>query len=908
MQTEKWIKTTCPYCGTGCGVEAKLGVNQKITIRGDESHPTNRGNLCSKGLALADTLVPEGRLTECFVKGQAQSMETALSYVASSFNKVIAEHGPDAVAFYVSGQLLTEDYYLANKLMKGFIGSANIDSNSRLCMSSAVVAHKRSFGEDIVPACYDDIELAEHICLVGSNLAWCHPILFRRIKQAKANNPQLKITVIDPRQTDTGAIADRHLAIRPGTDVALYNGLLTYITQQDACDHDYINAHTQGFAETLKLAQQSTPDWAELAKICQLNMDDMLAFFADFTEMDKTLTMFSQGVNQSSSGTNKANAIINCHLATGRVGKEGASPFSVTGQPNAMGGREVGGLATMLAAHMDFSEESNQLLSEFWGTNNLATKNGAKAIDMFDQLHSGKIKAIWIMATNPAVSLPDSDKIQQALKNCPLVVVSDCIAKSDTINYADVLLPAQGWGEKTGTVTNSERCISRQRSFLPSLGEAKPDWWLLAEVAKRMGFGKAFDYADEAAIFSEYAQLTGFKQTTQSRGLDLALLAQQNYHEHQPVQWPIRLSESSAVNKLSATSIQFSTSNRPPTLQSQARLFSDGQFLTPSGKANFVPIVYQSAASQTSADYPMILNTGRNRDQWHSMSRTGLSTRLNGHMPEPLLSVNSQDLTTLDILDGSIVSVESPQGQLLVRVYATDNQNVGELFLPIHWSKQNASAGAISSLVLANTDPLSGQPENKYTPVKIHHWQHASRAALWSQRRLQVASVLPDADYWIERRLDQGFLYYLASTAAPELFFSQLKQALQNSYMEKQVDYQNQAAQKFRFAMSLQGNLHLSLMVATANDQDDESWLADLTVLLPDVGLRATLKGQALTPSSRIICACHQVSEHEIKAAVEAGAKDITAVGISCKAGTGCGSCLSEVQRVMESCDVYEVA
>lgn len=891
MQTEKWIKTTCPYCGTGCGVEAKIDSHQKVTIRGDESHPTNRGNLCSKGLALADTLVPEGRLTECFVKGQVQTMETALSYVASSFNNVIAEHGPDAVAFYVSGQLLTEDYYVANKLMKGFIGSANIDSNSRLCMSSAVVAHKRSFGEDIVPACYDDIELAEHICLVGSNLAWCHPILFRRIKQAKTNNPQLKITVIDPRQTDTGAIADRHLAIRPGTDVALYNGLLTYLAENDKCDQAYINAHTQGFDETLKLAQQSTPDWPELAKICQLDVDDMLAFFAEFSAIDKTLTMFSQGVNQSTSGTDKANAIINCHLATGRVGKEGASPFSVTGQPNAMGGREVGGLATMLAAHMDFNEENNKLVSEFWGTNNLATQNGAKAIDMFDQLHSGKIKAIWIMATNPAVSLPDSEKIQQALENCPLVVVSDCIAKSDTINYADVLLPAQGWGEKTGTVTNSERCISRQRGFLPSLGEAKPDWWLLAEVAKRMGFGKAFDYKDEADIFAEYAQLTGFKQSKQPRGLDLAILAAQDYHQHQPQQWPIKpVADSSA------------------RLQSQARIFSDGQFLTASGKANFIATYYQAAASKISADFPMILNTGRNRDQWHSMSRTGLSTRLNGHMPEPLLSINPDDLAETNILDGSIVQVESPQGKLLVRTHSTENQNSGELFLPIHWSKQNASAGAISSLVLANTDPFSGQPENKYTAVNIQPWQHAARAALWSQRRLQVESTLPDADYWIERRLEQGFLYYLASTAEPAVFFNQLKQALQNNYMEKQVDYQNQAAQKFRFAMSLQGNLHLSLMVAAANDQDDESWLADLTVLLPDVGFRATLKGQALTPSSRIVCACHQVSEHEIKAAVESGAENVEAVGRSCKAGTGCGSCLPEVQRVMDSCDVYEVA
>ncbi|MDX2319888.1 MAG: molybdopterin-dependent oxidoreductase [Moritella sp.] len=881
--TPKWVKTTCPYCGTGCGVEAQVNQDNGVTIRGDESHPTNLGNLCSKGLTLADTLVPEGRLRECYIRGQAQSMETTLSYVASSFSKVIAEHGPDAVAFYVSGQLLTEDYYIANKLMKGFIGSSNIDSNSRLCMSSAVVAHKRAFGEDAVPACYADIEAAEHICLVGSNLAWCHPILFRRIKQAQIANPNLKITVIDPRRTDTCDIADLHLAIRPGTDVALYNGLLAFLDQENACDLSYISQHTEGFENALKSAYQSTPSWVELAAFCNIELDTMLAFFQRFTDIDKTLTLFSQGVNQSTSGTNKVNAIINCHLATGRVGKPGASPFSVTGQPNAMGGREVGGLASMLAAHMDFTPESHALVSEFWHTDKLATNSGAKAIDMFDQVHQGKIKAIWIMGTNPVVSLPDSDKIQQALLNCPLVVVSDCIAKSDTIACADVLLPAQGWGEKTGTVTNSERCISRQRGFLPSLGEAKADWWLLAEVAKRMGFTKDFSFASEAEVFAEYAQMTGFKQDTLPRGLDIAVLAGQDYHQHQPMQWPIRGE------------------------QSAARLFTDGQFSTPSGRANFIPMYQKSAASEVCQAYPMILNTGRNRDQWHSMGRTGLATKLNSHMPEPLLSINPQDLTERGIADGSLVAVESLQGKLLVRAHATESQNPSELFLPIHWSRENASAGAISSLVAAHTDPLSGQPENKYTPVSVRAWSHASRAALWSQRRLQVAKILPMVDYWVERRLEQGYLYYLASVTEPAMFFLQLKLALNNSYMTKQVDYENVAEQKYRFAMSLQGDsqdsLDISLMVTPANDADDNSWLASLTTLVPEVGLRTTLKGQADTTPSRMVCACHQVTENAIINAVEAGANTVAAVGGCNKAGTGCGSCIPEIKRVMASCE-----
>ena len=879
-----WVKTTCPYCGTGCGVEARRNDDQSVTIRGDESHPSNTGRLCSKGLNLAATLVPEGRLTECFIHGQVQSMEMTLSYVAAKFNQVIAEHGPDAVAFYVSGQLLTEDYYVANKLMKGFIGSSNIDSNSRLCMSSAVVGHKRAFGEDIVPGCYADIEHAEHICLMGSNLAWCHPILFGRINQAKLANPDLKITVIDPRRTETCSIANQHLAIRPGTDVALFNGLLTYIAQHGYCDRDYIAKHTQGFTATLDAAAKSTPDWQALAQLCNIDVDAMLDFFATFSITDKTMTLFSQGVNQSSSGTDKVNAIINCHLATGRIGKPGASPFSVTGQPNAMGGREVGGLATMLAAHMDFDTTSLAVVSDFWKTDRLATRPGTKALDMFAKLADGSIKAIWIMGTNPAVSLPDSAKIQQALTDCPLVVVSDCIAKSDTLACASVLLPAQGWGEKTGTVTNSERCISRQRGFLPSLGEARPDWWLIAEVGKRMGFSRAFDYADVAAVFAEYIALSGYAQQGHPRGLDLSALSGQDYAQHSPQQWPINLNAEGG--------------------QSQSRVFSDGQFATPSGRANFVPVSYQATASHICDHFPLILNTGRNRDQWHSMSRTGLASKLNNHMPEPLLAMNPDDMLSAGIHDAELVTVQSQQGRLLVRVNASSALNQGELFMPIHWSRQNASAGAISALVVGHRDPHSGQPENKYTPVRVKHWPHAARVALWSQRRLALAQLLPNADYWVERRLEQGFCYYLASTLSPATFFNQLKLALSNSVLEKQVDYSNVEEQKYRFASSLQNQLDISLMVTPADDSDDANWLANLQLLQPDTGLRKTLKGAAEIAASRMVCACHQVSEQTIVATLEAGATSAKAVAVCCQAGSGCGSCIPEIERMVSNCQL----
>jgi assimilatory nitrate reductase catalytic subunit len=470
------VRTTCPYCGVGCGIKATPMADGAL-IEGDPDHMASRGRLCVKGSALGETLGLDGRLLAPAIREHGRlrgaSWEEALDKVASTFASIIAEHGPDSVAMYVSGQLLTEDYYVANKFMKGFVGSANIDTNSRLCMSSAVAGHKRAFGEDLVPGCYEDFELAELIVLVGSNTAWCHPTLFQRITKAKEARPSLRIVAIDPRRTATCELADLHLPVKAGTDVWLFNGLLSYLARSGAADDGFVAAHTAGLDAALAEAD-GCAGIGSVARTCGVDPQQLLAFYEMFAATDKVVTAFSQGVNQSSSGTDKVNSIINCHLLTGRIGRPGMGPFSLTGQPNAMGGREVGGLANMLAAHLDFDKPVHrEAVRSFWDAPRIADKPGLKAVDLFRAIEEGKVKAVWIMATNPVVSLPDADQVRRALERCELVVVSDMSGDTDTARLGHVLLPALGWGEKDGTVTNSERCISRQRRFLPAPGQAR---------------------------------------------------------------------------------------------------------------------------------------------------------------------------------------------------------------------------------------------------------------------------------------------------------------------------------------------------------------------------------------------------------------------------------------------------
>src|SRR5260221_383258 len=498
----KQVRTTCAYCGVGCGVIATPDGRGGAGIEGDASHPANLGRLCSKGAALGETLSLEDRLLHPQIDGRRVSWDTALGAVASGLRDVIDRHGPDAVAFYVSGQLLTEDYYVTNKLIKGFLGTANIDTNSRLCMASSVAGHKRAFGSDTVPGLYEDFELADLVVLVGSNLAWCHPVLFQRLEAAKRARPRMRVVVIDPRRTESCDIADLHLALRSGSDVALFNGLLAALASRGAMAKDFVARHTEGLDAALAAAQAT-----RLAD-CDLPVADLAQFFEWFTASDKTVTLYSQGVNQSSAGVDKVNAILNCHLLTGRIGRPGMGPFSITGQPNAMGGREVGALANTLAAHMDFAAPDVERVGRFWRATRMAGAPGLKAVDLFEAVRTGEVKAVWIMATNPVAGMPDADAVRAALRACELSIVSEAVRATDTVDACRIRLPALAWGEKDGTVTNSERGISRQRTFLPSPGEARQDLQIISRVAGRLRFGEALAWTSVAHIFREHAALS----------------------------------------------------------------------------------------------------------------------------------------------------------------------------------------------------------------------------------------------------------------------------------------------------------------------------------------------------------------------------------------------------------------
>lgn len=742
--SEGWIKSTCAYCGVGCGIEARPMSNGRLEVRGDKEHPSNHGKLCTKGIALGDTVIHDGRLLTPKLKTEADGWQDtewdeALSRVAKGFADTIEEFGPDSVAFYVSGQLLTEDYYVANKFIKGFLGTANIDSNSRLCMASSVVGHKRAFGMDTVPVCYEDLEKTDLVILVGSNLAWCHPVLFQRLRAAKQTNENLKVIVVDPRRNESCEIADLHLAINPGSDVALFNGLLVHLGEHNFVDHSFISSSTNGFSE----AYQSALNDSEVSKVTGIDIASLQQFYEYFSQTEKVITIYSQGVNQSSQGSDKVNSIINCHLASGKIGKVGAGPFSVTGQPNAMGGREVGALANTLTAHMEFHPDDIECVEAFWQTDTLAKKPGLKAIDMFDAIHRGEIKAVWIMATNPIVSLPNSDKIKQALENCPLVVVSDCIENTATTAYADVLLPAQGWSEKSGTVTNSERRISRQRRLLASPGMAKPDWWIISQVAQRIGFTQAFNYLHEGEIFREYAQLTTLgnlehgSKKAKKRDLNLAGLVEitdSEYHSLSPQQWPVEQKQLEIVNQ---------------------RMFTDQQFFTQDHRANFIAVTYAPPQASITKVFPLVLNTGRSRDHWHTMTRTGLSSRLAEHASEPYVLVHSKTAMQYGICDDEMVVVFNSHGECVVKTIISDTMKPGELFVPIHWNDITGPLSKPCTLVDARTDNLSGQPEFKYTPVDIKPYDFKTSATILVRESI----VFNNIGYVARQKVDGGYLY-----------------------------------------------------------------------------------------------------------------------------------------------------
>ncbi|MBU0688087.1 MAG: molybdopterin-dependent oxidoreductase [Gammaproteobacteria bacterium] len=880
MIAPKAIRTACPYCGVGCGVLATVAEDGAVRVSGDAQHPANLGRLCSKGAALAETLGGDGRLLHPVVDGAQASWEVALARVADGFKQVITEHGPEAVAFYVSGQLLTEDYYVANKLMKGFIGSANIDTNSRLCMSTAVAAHKRAFGADAVPVCYEDIEAADLVVIVGSNYAWAHPVLYQRLAAAKKARPEMRVVVVDPRRTATCDIADLHLAIVPGSDAYLFNGLLHHLRREDALDLAYVEAHVEGFAAAFEAAR-SVNSIPAVAQVCGVAETDIGEFFRLFARTERCVTIFSQGINQSSSGVDKANAIINVHLATGRIGRPGMGPFSVTGQPNAMGGREVGGLANQLAAHMDFSDAASiNLVARFWDAPNIAQQPGLKAVDMFQAIADGKIKAVWIMGTNPVVSMPDADRVRAALLDCELVVVSDCVLHTDTTACADILLPAAGWGEKDGAVTNSERRISRQRAFLPAAGEARPDWWIITQVAQRMGFGAAFAYSRPAQIFNEHARLSGFENAGQ-RAFDISALSgldESAYDALQPLQWPL-------------------DARSPAGTQ---RMFADGKFCTPSGKAHMVAVAPCLPAVSTDDDFPLRLNTGRIRDQWHTMTRTGKVPRLNAHQWEPFVQIHAHDAEDRLLQDGTLARITSRHGTMLARVQVSAEQRIGSLFAPMHWSDAFAKAARVDALVAPITDPISGQPESKHTPVRIEPYRPAWQGFVLSRNRLE----LPGADYCASSQGDGYWRHELAGELAPEDWRSWAKSA--HGGGGEWMEFHDAAMGRYRAACVLDGKLESVFFIASDHRLPEREWLGSLFAnrALSVVEMAGLLSARppkgAVTDAGRVVCACFSVGEKTLVNAIQTnGLTSIEEVGALLKAGTGCGSCVPEIRRLI---------
>jgi assimilatory nitrate reductase catalytic subunit len=851
------VRTTCPYCGVGCGVVAGPDGRGGASIEGDADHPANRGRLCSKGAALGETLSLEGRLLHPEIDGRRVSWDSALDRVATGFRDVIAKHGPDAVAFYVSGQLLTEDYYAANKLIKGFLGTANIDTNSRLCMASSVAGHKRAFGSDTVPGRYEDFEQADLVVLVGSNLAWCHPVLFQRLEAARRARPEMKVVVIDPRRTETCDIADLHLALAPGSDVALFNALLLRLPRSG-----YVDRHTSGVDAALEAARQSD------VSVCDLPPEDLATFFEWFAATEKTVTLYSQGVNQSSAGTDKVNAILNCHLLTGRIGRPGMGPFSITGQPNAMGGREVGALSNTLAAHMDFAPADVERVGRFWRSPRMAHKPGLKAVELFEAVGRGEIKAIWIMATNPVASLPNADAVRRALQACELSVVSEAIRASDTVDACRIRLPALAWAEKDGTVTSSERTISRQRPFLPPPDEARADWWILAEVARRLGHSAAFAWNGPADIFREHAALSAFENGG-TRDFDIgaqATLDDAAYEALQPFTW------------------------------GKERFFADGGFFHPDRRARFVATPVRAPAEAPSEARPLRLNTGRVRDQWHTMTRTGKSPRLAGHRAEPTVEMNPRDAASRGLQNGDIAEVASSWGRAVLRVQASDAVRPGDVFVPMHWTAQVARAGRINEAVNPAVDPVSGQPELKHTPVDVSRVAVKWHGTILARRPI----MLPQLSYWT-RIKGTGFDAWLLAGEEPLAEARRkLSAAIRATNPGPWLDG-DAGVGAVVGAVVADGFVEAAMILGETRDETARDRLAPfLTMDRLDVDRRrALLHGGEAEARGGEICACFGVSTSAVGAAIAQGAASLDAVGAATKAGSNCGSCRPEIRSLL---------
>ncbi len=875
------IRTTCPYCGVGCGVLATPDGRGGAAIAGDPDHPANLGRLCSKGAALGETLGLGARVLHPLQRNAAGGYDrvgwdAALDAVAAGLRAIIERDGPDAVAFYLSGQLLTEDYYVANKLMKGFIGSPHVDTNSRLCMSSTVAGHRRVLGSDTVPGNYEDLDSADLIVLVGSNAAWCHPVLFRRMQQNRSQRGA-RIVVIDPRVTATADDADMVLAIKPGSDAVLFAGLLVHLAANGLTDATYLARHVSGYEAALENARQIAPSIARVAERTGLTPVAVSRFYELWGATPAVVTAWSQGVNQSAQGTDKVAAILHCHLATGRIGRPGGGPFSLTGQPNAMGGREVGGLANMLAAHMGYAPVEIDRVRRFWNAPNMAQTEGLKAVAMMDAVAERRIKALWVMATNPAVSLPRADAVRAALGRLDLFVVSENVLSNDTLSAKPhLVLPAAAWGEKDGTVTNSERRISRQRAFLPLPGEVKPDWWIICEVARRLGFGGAFGYAGPTEIYAEHAALSAFENDG-SRDFDIGSHAgstKQSYDALEPVQWPVR-------------------AGRP---LGTARLFAQGGFFTGDGRARMTPLAVPGLAAGTSETFPLLLNTGRVRDHWHTMTRTGLSPRLSAHTAEPTVQLNPTDAARFGVTEGGFARIATRFGAVVLKVALDAGVQTGSLFAPIHWSAQTASHARIGAAVQPACDPFSGQPEMKATPAAIAPVAYAAQGFMLTRETF----ALPERSWWAKLAVEGGEGRLFATDATPADLMAAVRTAFGEDGLTEMVDLEGGV---YRCAVVQDGRLVAALFVAPFGraplwDTVKQAFADDAAMPENRLALLAGRGPDGSADPGPTVCACFGVGLNAIRAAFAGGAATPEDIGRQLRAGTNCGSCLPELRRI----------
>ena len=932
LQTIQTTKTTCPYCGVGCGVVVRTQAGKIIDVKGDETHPANLGKLCSKGSKLAETasanVYGQVRASQPLLRIQRDQAvaptdwNTALDFTAREFARLIATYGPDSVGFYISGQLLTEDYYVFNKLAKGLIGTNNIDTNSRLCMSSAVSGYKRTLGADAPPCNYDDLALADCVFIAGSNMAYAHPVAYRRLEAARAAKPGHKLIVVDPRATDTALMADLHLKIQPGTDVMLFNAMLHVMMQNGWLDMAYINKHTEGFEAVAKGLADYTPKLA--SSVCGVPEADIVLAATWFAQSNRTLSLYCQGLNQATTGTDKNTSLIALHLATGQIGKEGSGPFSLTGQPNAMGGREVGGLSTLLPAHRELNNPAHVAeVAAFWGVKQISATPGASAVEMFDQLEQGKIKAVWVACTNPAHSLPNSQKVARALQNAELVVVQDAYLTPATVQYADVLLPATTWGEKEGTVTNSERRISRVRPAIPAYANSKNDWQIVVDFAQRLevelqnlgvqsprldSTANAFmPYANTEEIFNEH------RETTRGRDLDITGLSYATLDTEGPQHWPMP----------------------EGATQGKARLYEDGVYPTATGKAKFVFASYEPVAEEADARFPWRLNTGRLRDQWHGASRTGTLAEFFSHEAEPVIALHPADFKRLNLKPSSWVSVKSRRATITLRAKEDESVARNQAVLPMHWGPEffggKSGVGGVNALTIEAFDPYSKQPELKHSAVNIQRvhlpWQvvvfvHSEHwLSLWQKARALYAEF--DAALCVPVGREQtGVLFRAASAQAPAKEIIDRLQTLfecEGSDVMVYSDPKTDARRRIGVTVQAtqQGQTATLNKVFLAGNIESEGWLRNYFDQQLDVmPLRSFLLAPASQPpgvqteSVRMVCNCVGVSEQSIQANIAiACAKNpnvsenevLAGLQGTLKCGTQCGSCVPEIRKLIRT-------